>query len=52
MAGLVSPPACGRFARDDREAGFRRARRSPTRLRRGKSIAFDSAGEEGARRGG
>ena len=28
MAGLVSPPACGRFARDDREAGFRLARRS------------------------
>ena len=50
-AGLVSPPACERFARN-REAGFRRARRSPTRLLRGKSIAFDSAGEEGARRGG
>ena len=50
-AGLVSPPACERFARN-REAGLRRARRSPTRLLRGKSIAFDSAGEEGGRRGG
>ena len=39
-AGLVSPPACERFARD-REAGFRRARRTPTRFRRGKARQID-----------
>ena len=32
-------PLCERFARD-RESGFRRVRRSPTRFRRDKSIAF------------